>query len=96
MLTQNTVLARETMELCVMQQDRGGALSREKPKWRFENWPAPHDDFWPDVSNCNPVEHGINPDPDNSPARVLFEAFLALAVAGLIAVAAIIWAPILS
>ena len=94
MLTQITVTARETMEWCVMQQDRGGALSRDKPKGRFGNWPAPVDDFWPEVSNCDPGEHGVKTDPDNSPARVLFEAFLALTVAGLIAIAAITWVPI--
>ena len=94
MLTQTTVIAHETMERCVKQQDRGGALSRKKLKGRLENWPAPDDDLWPEISDCSPVEHGVKPDPDNSLARVLFEAFLALAIAGLIAVAAIMWVPI--
>lgn len=96
MLTQITVTARETMEWCVMQQDRGDALSREKPKGRFGNRPAPDDDFWLEVSDRDPVEHGVKPDSGNSPARVLSEAFFALAIAGLIAVAAITWVPILS
>jgi hypothetical protein len=52
-------------------------------------------DYWPEVS-VDSVEDVVQAKPENSLGRVLLEVFLVLGVAGMIAVAAAIWAPIMS
>jgi hypothetical protein len=54
------------------------------------------DDVWPEVSSKYSLDDSAVPNPDNSPRRVLSEAALILALAGLAAVAASILVPALS
>ena len=63
---------------------------------RFENSNAPADDFWPEVSSHYSPEELAQAASENSPGRVLFEVFLVLGIAGLTAIVAILWVPILS
>ena len=57
---------------------------------------APTADFWPEVSGRNSREDLVHIKPENSPGRVFLEVLLVLGVAGLMAVAAAVWIPILS
>lgn len=63
---------------------------------RLENNQAPAGDFWPEVSSRYSPEELAQAASENSPGRVLLEVFLVLGIAGLTAVAAILWLPILS
>jgi hypothetical protein len=54
------------------------------------------DDIWPEVSSRYALENPAPVNPENAPRRVLFEVALALAIAGLLAVAAAFMAPLLS
>jgi len=53
-------------------------------------------DFWPEVLPHNSPERFEKVRPENALGRVFLESLLVLGVAGLIAVAAVFWAPILS
>jgi hypothetical protein len=53
-------------------------------------------DFWPDVSSQYSREELVRAASENSPGRVFLEVFLVLGIAGLAAVVAILWIPILS
>ncbi len=63
---------------------------------RVENNKAQADDFWPEVSSRHSPEDLDQAAFENSPGRVLLEVFLVLGIAGLTAVVAILWIPILS
>lgn len=63
---------------------------------RLENNKSPDGDFWPEVSSQYSPEELAQAASENSPGRVLLEVFLVLGIAGLTAVAAILWLPILS
>ena len=65
------------------------------PTGRSANSNKPIGDFWLDVSDRDSLDHLVSTNSENSQGRVLFEAFLILVVAGLMAVAASIWIPIL-
>jgi hypothetical protein len=53
-------------------------------------------DFWPEVLYHKSPERLEKVRPENALGRVFLESLLVLGVAGLIAVAALFWAPILS
>jgi hypothetical protein len=53
-------------------------------------------DFWPEVLHHKSPERLEKVRPENALGRVFLESLLVLGVAGLIAVAAVFWAPILS
>jgi hypothetical protein len=57
---------------------------------------APPSSFWPEVNRAGSWESLGQMKPENSPSRVFLEVFLILGVAGLVAVAAAIWIPIMS
>lgn len=63
---------------------------------RLENNKSPDGDFWPEVSSQYSPEELAQAASENSPGRVLLEVFLVLGIAGLTAVVAILWVPILS
>ena len=63
---------------------------------RLENNKAQAGDFWPEVSSQYSPEELAQAAAENSPGRVLLEVFLVLGIAGLTAVVAILWVPILS
>ncbi len=63
---------------------------------RFESRAGPLAEVWPEVSSHNSQEELDRAAAENSPGRVFLEVFLVLAVAGLMAIAAAIWAPIFS
>ena len=69
--------------------------SRQRPA-RPENNKAPDGDFWPEVSSHYSPEELAQAASENSPGRVLLEVFLVLGIAGLTAIVAILWVPILS
>jgi hypothetical protein len=54
------------------------------------------DDIWPEVSSRYALENPAPVNPENAPRRVLLEAALVLAIAGLLAVAAAFFVPLLS
>jgi hypothetical protein len=72
------------------------AMQGEQRLARFENSNTPARDFWPEVSSRHSPDELAQAASENSPGRVLFEVFLVLGVAGLTAVVAILWLPILS
>ena len=63
---------------------------------RLENNKAQAGDFWPEVSSLYSSEELTQAASKNSPGRVLLEVFLVLGIAGLTAIVAILWVPILS
>ena len=67
-----------------------------RPMGRSANRNEQIDDFWPEVSGRYSLDHPVMINSENSQVRVLFEALLILAVAGLMAVAASICIPTLS
>ncbi len=60
------------------------------------NGNASFDGFWPEVSSCYSQEDPVQLIRENSPGRVFLEVLLVLSVAGLMALAAAIWIPIMS
>jgi len=61
-----------------------------------ENQADEADDVWPGVSSKYSLDNSATANPENSPRRVLSEAILILAIAGLAAVAASFLVPALS
>jgi hypothetical protein len=57
---------------------------------------APPSDFWPEVCRVDSWENAVQMKPENSQRRVSFEVFFILGLAGLMAVVAAIWIPIMS
>ena len=63
---------------------------------RFENKKSSASDVWPEVSSHYSQDELDCAAAENSPGRVFLEVVLVLGIAGLAAIAAAIWAPILS
>lgn len=63
---------------------------------RAEGSSASKNDFWPEICSHSSQEELVRAACKNSPGRVFFEVVLVLGIAGLMAVAAILWIPIIS
>ena len=68
---------------------------RQRPV-RPENDNASAGDFWPEVSSHYSPEELAQAASENSPGRVVLGVLLVLGIAGLTAVVAMLWVPILS
>ena len=71
-------------------------ISGSRCAGRFGSQNQPTAGFWPEVSSCYSQEDSVQLIRENSPGRVFLEVLLVLSVAGLMALAAAIWIPIMS
>lgn len=90
------IAIRNVYRASTMSIGHGFVAMRRVRRRRFENRANPVADMWPEVSSQYSQEEMDRVAAENSPGRVFLEIFLVLGVAALMAIAAAIWAPILS